>query len=198
MKMIEKCRYVPEGYELVAQDAGLGIEVFANKATNCARGFSGRRNKPDFSYRFGSAEKMQAYIEEYVVDIIGTAKRKEIRKNERLEAARNAKVNVGDIFRASWGYDQTNIDYYQVVAVSGQNIQVRAIAQQSQETLAMQGVCVPIPNSFIGEVMKKRIQADGDSLSFRVNSFSNAYLEKPVAVVAGVPIFKEASWTAYA
>ena len=26
--------------------------------------------------------------------------------------------NIGDIFRCSWGYDQTNVDYYEVVSVS--------------------------------------------------------------------------------
>jgi len=198
MKVAEN-RYVPEGYELVARDEGLGLEVFADKTRNVAMGFSGRRNKPDFNYRFKNAEKMQAYIEEFVVDVIGRAKVKENRKAERLAANRNAVVKVGDIFRASWGYDQTNIDYYEVVAVKGQMVDVREIGQQREGNGCYdQGVCVPVPSAYRGEVMRKKIQACGENVYFRINSFSSAYLEKPVAVVAGVPIFKESTWTAYA
>jgi len=198
MAVIEKCRYVPTSYVLAVADEAFGIEVFVDAARNCALGFSGRRNKADFNYRFGNAERMNAYVAEYVQGVKDAAERKAQRRAEKLAANRNAQVNVGDIFKASWGYDQTNIDYYQVVAVKGMSIEVREIACQSQETMAMQGVCVPAPNSFIGETMKKRIQAYGDNVYFRINSFSSAYLEKPVAVVAGVPIFKESSWTAYA
>lgn len=38
-------------------------------------------------------------------------------------------VKVGDIFYASWGYDQTNIDYYQVVRVTESGAYFRPIVQ---------------------------------------------------------------------
>lgn len=37
---------------------------------------------------------------------------------------------VGDILCCSWGYDQTNIDYYQVVAVTKASVKIREIAAQ--------------------------------------------------------------------
>ena len=39
-------------------------------------------------------------------------------------------VRVGDFFEESWGYDQTNIDFYQVVRVSasGKSIWLRHVA----------------------------------------------------------------------
>ena len=33
-------------------------------------------------------------------------------------------VEVGDIFGASWGYDQTNVDFYKVVRVSAKSVWV--------------------------------------------------------------------------
>ena len=37
---------------------------------------------------------------------------------------------VGDLLCCSWGYDQTNVDYYQVVGVTGKSARVRAIRGQ--------------------------------------------------------------------
>ena len=31
----------------------------------------------------------------------------------------NSKIKEGDIFYSSWGYDQTNIDYYKVTKLIG-------------------------------------------------------------------------------
>ena len=36
-------------------------------------------------------------------------------------------VRVGDIFEASWGYDQTNVDHYQVVGVTGKSVRIREV-----------------------------------------------------------------------
>lgn len=199
MRVQERCRYVPEGYVLLAQDEALGIEVFGDPERNVARGFSGRRNRADFAYRFNNAERMNAYIAEYVAGIAAQRERAAARRAERVAAARNAVVNVGDIFRASWGYDQTNIDYFQVVAVRGQMMDVREIGCLSEGNgLPDQGYCVPAPNSFRGEARRVRIQAYGDSVCFRFASFANAYRIDPVAVVAGVPIYQQDNWTAYA
>ena len=199
MRVQERCRYVPEGYIMMAQDEALGIEVFGNPERNVAMGYSGRRNRPDFNYRFGNAERMNAYIAEYVAGIVAQRDRVAQRRAERVAANRNAQVNVGDIFQAMWGYDQTNMDYFQVVAVSGQMMEVREIGCLSEGNgLPDQGVCVPAPNNFVGNARRVRIQASGESVYFRFASFANAYRINPVAVVAGVPIYQQANWTAYA
>lgn len=40
-------------------------------------------------------------------------------------------VKVGDIFEMSWGYDQTNVDYFQVVSVTGKGVYVREIGAKT-------------------------------------------------------------------
>ena len=37
-------------------------------------------------------------------------------------------IQPGTILYSSWGYDQTNVDYYQVVSKSGRRVKVRPIA----------------------------------------------------------------------
>jgi hypothetical protein len=199
MRVQERCRYVPAGYELVAGELDLGIEVYADQARCVAMGYSGRRNRADFNYRFNNVERMNAYIADYINGVRERVERVSARRAERVVAARNAVVNVGDIFMASWGYDQINIDYFQVVAVRGQMMDVREIGCLSEGNgLPDQGVCVPAPNNFRGDARRVRIQAYGDSVCFRFASFANAYRIDPVAVVGGVPIYPQASWTAYA
>ena len=40
-------------------------------------------------------------------------------------------VKVGDIFSASWGYDQTNVDFFQVIALVGESsVRVREVCPQ--------------------------------------------------------------------
>lgn len=43
-------------------------------------------------------------------------------------AAQTAPVQVGDFFVSTWGYDQTNVDFYKVVGVtpSGKSVKVQA------------------------------------------------------------------------
>ena len=36
--------------------------------------------------------------------------------------------SVGDIFKVSWGYEQTNIDYYQYISITGKrSVEIRKI-----------------------------------------------------------------------
>ena len=40
-------------------------------------------------------------------------------------------VKIGDIFEMSWGYDQTNVDYFQVVSLTPRGVYVREIGAKS-------------------------------------------------------------------
>ena len=54
-------------------------------------------------------------------------------------------INAGDILYSSWGYDQTNIDYYQVTKRSGRRVYLQPLTGEieTDDILAMQGRCVP-------------------------------------------------------
>jgi hypothetical protein len=41
---------------------------------------------------------------------------------------------IGDIFRTSWGYDQTNVEFFQVVARSAKSVKLRRISMRYDET----------------------------------------------------------------
>ncbi len=61
-------------------------------------------------------------------------------------------VHVGDLFYASWGWEQTNIDYFQVVALKGAHTAVlRQIGRDYIGGYGYSGKCRPMRNHFIDE-----------------------------------------------
>ena len=84
-------------------------------------------------------------------------------------------VNIGDIYVCSWGYEQTNIDYYKVIDVKNKSAVLAEVSQTRNYTGPMNGECKPNVNDVVGKPMTKRIQGYGDNISFKITSFSWAY-----------------------
>lgn len=205
--MKETTRHIPKGYELIAKDERFGFEVHGGNLTGAhdrtkwfAICFRGKATKPAWHYSFRSEESMRKQIDETLANEMDAADRKAKRSAEKKAACASHDVKSGDVFKCSWGYDQTNIDYYEVVSVSGQMATVCEIGAMSETTAWEQGESVPSVGHFIGKPFRIKIQKwsmDSEPY-FKVNSFSNAYRMKPVAVVAGAPIYQSSHWTSYA
>ena len=60
-------------------------------------------------------------------------------------------VKVGDIFHFSWGYEQTNANYFQVIALKGtKQVVIKEIAYEITKTTGFDSYKVrPIKNSFL-------------------------------------------------
>lgn len=83
---------------------------------------------------------------------------------------------VGDLFYSSWGYDQTNIDFYQVTAVKGKMIEATPIAGQSTYDQPMAGHTKPRPNHFAGETRRYLVRFDSKNTPyFKVASYAHAW-----------------------
>ena len=71
-------------------------------------------------------------------------------------------VVLGTIFYSSWGYEQTNSEFYQVIAISpsGKTITVQEIEEMTKENFlaggitAMHGSIMPLPGQFKGQPMR--------------------------------------------
>jgi len=88
-------------------------------------------------------------------------------------------VDVGQIFVCSWGYGQTNVDYYKVIEVLNKSVVIAPIGQTRNYTGSMQGECVPEPTKVGTKRITKRINSystkDGDNVFLKINSFSTAF-----------------------
>ncbi|MDG3066867.1 hypothetical protein ACFQ4M_19745 [Thauera mechernichensis] len=185
--------YTPKEYTEIHRKDEVGAAVYASADGLVVLAFAGKRQKPDFHIRFAKKERAEQYVSDWLARLQVRAQEKTERREAR-KAAPNP-LQVGDILRCMWGYEQTNIDYYEVTALIGKHtVEIREVARMSEETLSMQGVCVPKPGAYIGEPMRKRADADG---SVKINSFSWAR-KVEAKTVAGVKLFAPDSWTAYA
>ena len=98
-------------------------------------------------YNYKTPEERDKRVSQLITNITAHNQRKQKAKEERINFVNPAKN--GDILVASWGYDQTNIDFYQVVNVTGKFIQIKPISETREYDQAMAGHCKPCPGSFI-------------------------------------------------
>lgn len=73
-------------------------------------------------------------------------------------------IKVGDVFYESWGYEQTNIDFWQVTALKGKTqIVLHAISSKTVKDIGFCSIMVkPIKNAwtkhYAGEKITKKVQ----------------------------------------
>ena len=87
----------------------------------------------------------------------------------------NASVKIGDIFYDSWGYDQTNIDFYQVVGLRGKSsVELRAIHSLHEPDGYMSEKVRPDVGNFkLGKGYKTRlIDSNEESIVRRVREYA--------------------------
>lgn len=98
----------------------------------------------------GDRETIRAALERFI------NKREEIirRREERTAAKRKARAEFenpykpGNFLYSHWGYDQTNIEFYQVLEVRPTSLKIREVCQGREDTGWAQGNCWPVPNDF--------------------------------------------------
>ena len=67
-------------------------------------------------------------------------------------------IKIGDIFYNSWGYEQTNIDFYQVVAVTKKTISLRQVKGNSSDYNGhrMTGSIIAVKDDFINDITERK------------------------------------------
>ncbi|MGS0621257.1 hypothetical protein [Xanthomonas oryzae] len=76
----------------------------------------------------------------------------------RAEAKRPHTLAVGAVLVSSYGYEQTNVDFYQVVAVQNRTVTLRELVQDRQDTGHMSGTTTPVPGQYTkAEPIRKRV-----------------------------------------
>lgn len=193
-----KSRYIPQGSAKVANRSGSAVAYLYTSPTGkpAVIGYWGKGGKPTIHYRYATPEHRAEAVAQFLRAADDSVNRKTARMAERrAKLAQPHGLAVGDVLSCSWGYDQTNVEYFEVVRLIGaRSVEIREIAHQSEETGFMSGVCVPAKGHYIGKPMTKRVGENGE---VKVHSFAWARKLEPRRV-GGVEIFTPDSWTAYA
>lgn len=139
--------------------------------------FWGSSAKSLWHHSYRTAAQRDAAIVEFHRGLIASTARKQTAKAEK--SAWTNPLKVGDILHTSWGYDQTNVEFYVVTRVSGRATWIREIAQDSEATGYMQTKCWPaMPIRMVGEETKHIAQPSGkQSVYLKIHESAHAWPE---------------------
>lgn len=109
-------------------------------------------------YKYRRLSDMAQAIVNVYSNVQSREEYKQKRKQELKEMVHP--FEVGDIMYDSWGYEQTNIDFYQVVKTSDKSVWLRPISgEQTEQTGPFSANIKPIKDSFVGdEVIRKPVK----------------------------------------
>lgn len=151
---------------LISKFASVNVGLEINLERNVALGRNLRAKsiyaKPVFNYRFRNEEQMMTWLGKELIRRLAIQAYHEERKAERKKALEVNPFQVGQIIYDSWGYEQTNIDFYQVIEVKNKSVVLREINGKmvpSEGYSSMAGLIAPVKDSFCGEPILKKVNA---------------------------------------
>lgn len=132
-----------------------------------AKGWAGKADKPAWYYTFRTLATAQEYASRFAFSQQQHAETTAARAAARKSVTAAEHWAVGDVVYNSWGYDQTNVDFYQVVEVKAKSVVLRAINQSSSDRQGSPsgGYTQPCRGEFCGEPFAKIVGREG-RLSF--------------------------------
>jgi hypothetical protein len=137
-------RYKPPNSQEIKHPDGLAT-VYVSDASNgkpkfTALAYMGTAGRSSFYESYRTAEARDKRVADFFAGLTSWNERKAARKAER---SKPHGLKVGDIIVNSWGYDQSNIDFYAVVKSSANYVWLHPVAQDGRETGFMCGYTWP-------------------------------------------------------
>ena len=124
--------YIPKGSTKITDKDGLGtVYIYSMGARNpkgpkpAAMAFAGKAIKPTWHYTFGTEAHRERRVTEFFA---GLRAHRDMVAKHRQERNQPHTLKVGAVITNSWGYDQTNVDWYAVVQVSAHYVWLQPIA----------------------------------------------------------------------
>ncbi|MCG3204003.1 MAG: hypothetical protein KCHDKBKB_00680 [Elusimicrobia bacterium] len=131
------------------------------------------------AFYFTSDQNRTNYINNFISNIRSHAQAKLDRAKARKEMINPAKV--GDILSASWGHDQTNVDFYQVLEVKNKSVTIQEIGLQPTDrdtANSMADYVIPRPGAFLKTKPITRVvkcySQDKDQYCVNINQVASA------------------------
>ncbi|MBS9775729.1 MAG: hypothetical protein KGV57_01395 [Fusobacterium sp.] len=176
-------RVRPNGLNETIRIEKLNLDCFYSEEKKVAILYKGRSRKPNFYYSFKTTEMMYKKINSTIDHFCAIYDEKENRKRKIKELRKNFKASnffkEGDIVYNSWGYGQTNVEFYQVVKVLPKSIRVREISQQKVEGSEGFDCCdvVAVKDSFLknSKPFLLRLQPALDEEGYEICSKNSYY-----------------------
>lgn len=96
-------------------------------------------------------------------------------------------VKVGDYFVCTWGYEQTNVNFYQVVGVAVKTVKLCEVAKNNvwikdshgNEDHTAGGYATPIKDQFVGKPFNRHYRFELQSLKISDHQYASIWDGKP-------------------
>lgn len=138
--------------------------------------FQGSAMRPKEHFYYLTEERRQEAIKRVKADEDLTGRKKRERKEEKQNFEHTLKV--GDILYSSWGYEQTNIDFYEVVKLNGKCVIIRELAQKHIGDGDMSGKTTALKGEYIGDEILKRV-CPGNIIKFNSYQWAKIWDGQP-------------------
>lgn len=147
--------------------------------------FIGKQSKPAWHYSFRKSQHMFDKIKDQIASVQISEENKAKRKAER---SKPHTLQVGDILYSSWGYEQTNVDFYKVKRLIGKSmVELIEVANKhvegSGESHGMADQVIALPEVELGATFKRKASASN------YVAINNVYGASPWS---GQPVYR--SW----
>lgn len=110
--------------------------IFVDQEHLIVTSYLGKATNPTTNYRFKDSEALMKHVKETIEKFKRIKQSRIDRRAERVEWARKAnleffeKVKVGSVLYDTWGYEQTNVEFYQVLAIKGSKVLIKEIGHE--------------------------------------------------------------------
>ena len=123
--------------------------------------FYGKQNTPAFHYSFRDRADFLVTL-----DKLAAGRRRDLAEKAKARALRKEYLHdyvVGDILYSSFGYDQTNVYFYEITATKGKMVVLRQIGKKTTREESSYGAeyVVATPGRFVGPPLKKMVGQGG-------------------------------------
>jgi hypothetical protein len=180
--------YIPKNAELIKDEQSDAVVYVHDNGKPTAMGFAGRAQKPLFHHCYRSGEERERAVLRFFQTRREHTARKIQQREERKAFTHGCQV--GDILVSTWGYDQTNVDFYEIVALKRKQVVLCRIHAKAKETGRDYGICVPLPGAYVGEPFRRLATRYGVG----IDKVRTARLWN-TRRVAGVPVGDPIVWT---
>jgi len=102
--------------------------------------------------------------------------------NVRISVVSGMPISAGDFLVSTWGYDQTNVDFYYVTKIARGYVYIIPASQQVVEFGDMQGKVIPKEPKFSAKEMRRKIKkyTGGEYVKIDSISYAKKWEGKPV------------------
>ena len=105
--------YIPKGAIKIADKQSTAVAYLFDGAKGARPGavcFAGKADKPTHRYTFKDAGRREQFVKQFFTAVREREGWRVQQREKRKGFVHN--VVVGDIYRTSWGYDQTNVESF--------------------------------------------------------------------------------------